>query len=245
MIKFKQKFKQIYLKAMFDPKGIGILINPYYIIRKGIYEGVYSNKIYLKGKLLDFGCGTKPYKDIIDVEEYIGLDIEESGHTHKMDQIDVYYDGKTIPFEDNYFDSVLTSEVFEHVFNLEEILNEIFRVLKPGGYMVITVPFVWEEHEIPYDFARYTSFGIEHLLKKTGFEIIDKKKSTNYIETIFQMVNVYIFQYVFPKNMFWKTILTPFIITPITIFGVLLSKILPKNKNFYHNNIIVAKKPKK
>jgi SAM-dependent methyltransferase len=237
------KLKQIYTKEKFSPSLLGVFINPYYFCRRGLYKGIDSNKRFMKGRLLDLGCGEKPYKEVFDVREYIGLDIEESGHSHKNEQIDVYYDGKTIPFGNNYFDSIFSSEVFEHIFNLEQILNELHRVIKPGGHMLITLPFVWDEHEIPYDFARYTSFGIEHLLKKNGFEIITIEKTTNYVETVFQIWNVYVNQFVLPSNNFLKVLMTPLFIAPVTIFGIFVSKILPKNKNCYLNNIVVAKKP--
>jgi len=234
--------RRIYTKEMFIPSLLGIFINPFYFIRRGLYKGIISNKKYLKGRLLDFGCGSKPYKNLLDVKEYIGLDIEESGHSHKNEQVDVYYDGKTIPFDDNNFDSVFSSEVLEHIFNLEQILNELHRVIKPGGYMLITLPFIWEEHEIPYDFARYTSFGITHLLKNSGFEIITIEKTTNYVETIFQTWNAYVRRFVFPSNRLLKVCMTPIFIAPITILGILFSKILPDNKDFYLSNIIIARK---
>ena len=241
------RLKKIYSKEQFIPSFIGVFINPFYFIRKGLYKGVVSNKKYLKGRLLDFGCGNKPYEDLFDVQEYIGLDIEESGHSHKNEQVDIYYNGKTIPFDDNHFDSILSVEVFEHLFNLEQILNELHRVLKPGGHMFITIPFVWYEHEIPYDFARYTSFGIDYLLKKSGFKIIAIEKTTNYVETVFQMWNAYVSQFVLPlilpSNRFLQILVTSLFIAPVTILGILLSKILPKNKSFYHNNIVIANKP--
>lgn len=237
------KLKQFYTKQVFRPTIMGIFLNPFYIIRKGLCKGIVSNKKYMKDRLLDFGCGKKPYKNIFDVKEYVGLDIEKSGHSHENEQIDVYYDGNFIPFENDYFDSVFSSEVLEHIPNLEIILIELFRVTKSSGYLLVTVPFVWDEHEVPYDFTRYTSFGIECLFKKAGFEIIKIEKSTNYVETVFQMWNAYIYQYVFPRNKIIKKILLPFFITPITIIGIVFSEILPENKNFYHNNIVVAKKP--
>lgn len=238
-----QKLKHIRNKEMFLPSIFGIFINPAYFIRKGLYNGLISNKKYLRGRLLDFGCGKKPYMNLFEVQEYIGLDIEESGHCHKNEQVDVYYDGKTIPFNSDYFDSIFSSEVFEHIFNLEQILNELFRVIKPGGHMLITLPFVWDEHEVPYDFARYTSYGISSLLEKAGFEVITIEKTTNYVETVFQMWNSYVYQFLFPSNEFLKVIMTPLFVAPVTIVGILLSKILPKNRNFYNNNIVVAKKP--
>ena len=236
------KIKKIYFKQLFEPNILGIFINPIYFIKKGIYKGIKRNSKYLNGIFLDFGCGQKPYKDIIHVQKYIGLDIEISGHSHENEEIDVYYDGNKIPFENNYFDSILASEVFEHLFNLEEIIKELFRVIKKDGHLLITIPFVYDEHETPYDFARYTSFGIKHLLEKNGFKVIKIEKSTNYLETVFQMFILYIYQFIFPKNKIIKTILVPIIIFPLTTIGIILSKILPKNNNLYNNLIILAKK---
>lgn len=234
--------RQFYLKEIFRPSLIGIFINPVYFIRKGLYRGVMMNKKYLSGRLLDFGCGDKPYKSIIEVSEYVGLEIETENPKQKKEQTDVFYDGKHIPFGDNYFDCIFSSEVFEHVFNLDQIIKELNRVLKPGGNILVTVPFTWIEHDIPYDFARYTSFGITHLLKSNGFEVIKLEKSTNYVETVFQMWNAYVHEFIFPSNKFIKAALTPVFIAPVTILGIVLSFILPRNKYFYHNNIVVARK---
>lgn len=238
-------YHEIYSKEWFAPTFLGAFINPFYFIRRGLYKGVLSNKGYLTGKLLDFGCGSKPYKEFISVHEYIGLDVEERGHPHRYGEADIYYDGKTVPFPDGHFDSIFSSEVFEHIFNLEEILTELHRVLKPGGHMLVTLPFVWEEHEIPYDFARYTSFGIEYLLKKNGFDVIATEKTTNYVETVFQMWNAYIWNtYAYsPRWHLISLLRTLLLIAPISILGILLSKILRVNSNLYCNNIVIAKKP--
>lgn len=192
--------------------------------------------------MLDFGCGNKPYKSLFQVTEYVGLDTHDSGHDHTHDEIDVFYDGKRIPFDDAYFDSVLSSEVFEHVFNLPGVLTEISRVVKPGGHLLITIPFVWEEHEAPYDFARYTSFGITSLLQEAGFEILVLKKTTRYVETIFQTINAYIVKGLFRSNRYVKVLLSPFLIAPFTILGLVFSRILPNDESLYSNLLIVAKK---
>ena len=222
---------------------LGLWINPFFIIRKGLINGVIEISDHVKeGKLLDVGCGSKPYKEIFDVDEYIGIDIEVSGHDHSSSDIDMYYDGKEIPFSDNFFDHVFCSEVLEHVFNIDELLNEINRVLKDGGTFSFTCPFVWDEHEQPYDFARYTSSAIDHLLSKHGFELIKLSKSTFYFQTVMQMLSAYVYQHVLPKNKLVRVLLTPVLVAPINIIGLLFGYFLPKNNNFYHNNIVVARK---
>lgn len=229
---------------MFAPSLLGVFINPFYFIRRGLYRGILLHSENLSGRLLDFGCGSKPYKKLFKVGEYVGLDMKESGHPYDYAEIEAYYDGKVIPFDDNHFDCVFSSEVFEHVFNLQEILGELHRVLKPGGHMLITLPFVWEEHEIPFDFARYTTFGIEHLLCSAGFEVVAKEKTTNYVETVFQMWNAYIWNNYASRyqNLFITASLTIIFIAPVTVIGLILSNVLFKNYKFYHNNIFLVKK---
>jgi len=89
------------------------------------------------GRLLDVGCGSKPYQKCFEASEYIGLDMQ--GRNKHADRS---YDGKTFPFSDGEFDAVLTSEVLEHVFNPDEFLSEINRVLRDDGVLLLTVPFV-------------------------------------------------------------------------------------------------------
>jgi len=184
-----KKLKEIYISEQFNPKIIGLLINPFYFARKGLYQNVSSLVSQLNGKLLDVGCGTKPYKSICNnVNEYIGLEIDDEGNRqHKF--ADVFYDGNTIPFENKEFDSILSNQVFEHVFNSNDFLKEINRVTKMGGVFLMTVPFVWDEHEQPYDYARYSSFGLKHILSENGFEIVEHRKSNNGLEVIFQLIN--------------------------------------------------------
>ena len=122
------KIKSELKKQEFLPSFWGIIINPFYIIRRGLYLGLKNNRQYISKKLLDFGCGNKPYKSIFNVDEYIGVDIGESGFPDEK-SADIYYDGKNIPFNNNLFDSILCSEVLEHIFNPDEVLSELYRVL--------------------------------------------------------------------------------------------------------------------
>lgn len=235
------KFKAFYIKEQFEPSLIGLFINPFYFARKGLFYGVANKIAHLNGRLLDIGCGTKPYRSLCNVEQYIGLEIDDEGNrNHKF--ADAFYDGKTIPFENNYFDSVLTNQVFEHVFNPEEFLKEINRVTKINGVMLLTVPFVWDEHEQPYDYARYTSFGLEHLLKQSGFEIIDAQKTNNGIEVIFQLLSAYLYKVTNTSNLWVNLLINFFLIAPVNIIGFILGKILPKNSDLYLDNVVLAKK---
>jgi SAM-dependent methyltransferase len=229
-------------REQFRPSNFSIFYNANYFIKKGVYQGVKRNSAELQGRLLDIGCGNKPYRDLFNVVEYIGIDIENEAHDHTNDKVDFIFDGKKIPFNDQSFDSIFSSEVFEHVFHLEELIQESHRVLKGGGKLLITLPFVWIEHEKPNDFARYTTFGIINLLERNGFTIERSEKSSTYFEAIFQMIAAYIYQTIIPKNSILNWPLAVLLISPINMLGIVLSFILPNNSDFYLNNIIVASK---
>ena len=237
------KFKIFYRKEQFNPKIIGLFINPFYFARKGLYQHVFDLIPNLKGKLLDIGCGTKPYENLCAVDEYIGLEIDDEGNRNHS-YADVFYDGKIIPFDDKIFDSILSNQVFEHVFNPNEFLQEINRVTKVGGKLLLTVPFVWDEHEQPYDYARYSSFGLKYILNEQGFEIVEHKKSNNGLEVIFQLLNDYIYKVTQTKNKYINLCIMLFLMAPINIVGVVLSLILPKNDDLYLDNIVLARKVK-
>lgn len=134
----------------------------------------YLNDIapdYIRGNLLDLGCGEKPYKLIYDslCNSSIGVDVKTCKHEQKY--VDVFASADEMPFENETFDSVLCTNVLEHVPNMEKAFSEISRVLKKEGYLIISVPFLYPVHESPYDFYRYTIYGIKHQLEQNGFKI--------------------------------------------------------------------------
>lgn len=174
--------------------------------------------------------------------EFKLVDIENPGHDHTDEDIDIYYDGRNFPFPDQVFDSVITNQVFEHVFNPDEFLCEIARVLKPGGHLLLTVPFVWDEHEQPYDYARYSSFGIKHVLEKNGFSVISHKKSCSDIRAVFQIFSLYIYKSFYTKNRVLNTLGTVILISPITIMGAILNLFFPKSTDMFLDNVVLAKK---
>jgi SAM-dependent methyltransferase len=238
------KLQKKYKRQQLVPSFLSFFLNPVFLTRWSMLKRIRENSKFMQGTMLDFGCGTKPYKPFFDVGLYIGVDIKKSDNIHISidEQVDVIYDGKSIPFKDKVFDSILCTEVIEHVFEIDNLLTELVRVLKKTSYMLITCPFVWEEHEIPCDFARYTSYGVTYLMEKHGLKVIKQNKTTNYVETIIQMWLLYLHQYVFPRNRNLRFLLSLLFIPLINSMGLILGSILPKNYLFYNNNIIVVQK---
>lgn len=240
MFKLLNKY---YLKQSFNPGIISIFINPFYFIRRRLYAAIKKNAPLLKGRILDLGCGSKPYKHLfINAQEYIGVDIENPAHDHSKEDINVFYDGKTIPFDNNHFDSIFFSEVLEHVFNPNEIVKEINRVLKNNSMLFLTTPFIWDEHEEPNDYGRYTSFGIKHFLENNGFEIIHFQKTGHFTEVISQLIILYLRFILYTKNKYLNIVIHLLFISPFTFIGIILSSILPRKRSLYFNNIVIAKK---
>src|SRR5580765_2106924 len=97
-----------------QPKDISFEFNPNityptYLTRNRLLKNISGNAPELKGVLMDFGCGSKPYRSLFNVEKYIGVDFENPGHPHLNEQIDVFYNGRQLPFENEHFDSVFSS----------------------------------------------------------------------------------------------------------------------------------------
>lgn len=120
-----------YLREQFFPSWLGVFLNPFYYARRGLAQALARWPFELSGRLLDVGCGTKPYRELFATKDYTGLDIDTE-RTRNLGVADVFYDGDTFPFPDQSFDSVLCNQVLEHVFNPEQFLSEIYRVLAQG-----------------------------------------------------------------------------------------------------------------
>ncbi len=146
----------------------------------------------LKGRLLDVGCGNKPYATILNCDEHVGIDVGLS--PHNQSRFDRVFDGLTIPFGDATFDSVLCTEVLEHAREPRKLATEIGRVLKPGGYAFWTVPFVFPHHEQPYDFHRFTRYGIEELATTAGLSIITIQNRGGVLALLAQQIDIAIGQ---------------------------------------------------
>jgi glycosyltransferase involved in cell wall biosynthesis/SAM-dependent methyltransferase len=165
-----------------------------YFVRTSIKKAIDSVLSQFPGTLLDLGCGEMPYKEYIlnnsAVSKYIGLDIENHRYQENA-RPDLFWDGKTIPLDDNSVNNILATELFEHIPDPEAVMKEANRVLKPGGMMFLTVPFVWSLHTIPYDEYRYTPFSLERHLKNSGFDNIQVKALGGWNATLAQVIGLW------------------------------------------------------
>jgi len=130
-------------------------------------------KQYATGRLIDIGCGTKPFKKLFApyVTEHIGVDHENT--IHDQSNIDLFGTAYSIPAEDNSFDTAISTAVLEHLEEPAMSILETHRILKKGGHAIYSAPLYWQLHEEPRDFFRYTKYGLKHLFEKNGFEIVE------------------------------------------------------------------------
>jgi SAM-dependent methyltransferase len=126
-------------------------------------------RAHAKGVFLDAGCGTQPFRAVIEpqVERYIGYDVEP-----RSGQVDLLGDLEDMHLvADRSIDVALCSEVLEHVPHPQAAMGELARIIRPGGVLVLTVPFLARLHEEPHDYFRYTRHGLRRLLDDAAFDI--------------------------------------------------------------------------
>jgi SAM-dependent methyltransferase len=141
-----------------------------FIPRKILRDAVREFGARLDGRMLDVGCGNQQYRRFVKCRQYYGVEWSFDKRPP------VVGDVMRIPFGTAAFDSALCTEVLEHVPEPGSCLDEIRRVVKPGGTVFFTVPMTMYTHSEPHDFYRYTEYGLRYLLEKHGFEIVDLRR---------------------------------------------------------------------
>jgi len=175
-----------------------------FVIRRAIFKSIQFNTENFYGRLLDIGCGQMPYKDYIlknsNIKKYVGLDIETARNYNNTIKPDETWDGVTMPFASESFDTAIGTEVLEHCPEPEIILKEVARILKKNGLFFFTVPFLWNLHEVPNDQYRYTPFSLERHLRNAGFKNIKIKATGGWHASMAQMLGLWVKRSHIPAN---------------------------------------------
>jgi SAM-dependent methyltransferase len=114
--------------------------------------------------VLDVGCGNKPYADLFTDCTYIGANYDAIDADP-----DIVADAMRLPIAAQSIDLVFCSQVIEHVPRPWKLVEECYRVLRPGGWLVLSAPFYWPLHEEPHDYFRFTRYGLKNLVLSAGF----------------------------------------------------------------------------
>lgn len=211
-----------------------------YFLQADIHEALTQ---HARGRFLDLGCGNKPYEEWYAPlsTSTIGCDVIQSS----LNRVDVLCEATNLPFEQGAFDTVFCTQVMEHVYDHGKLLSEANRVLQPGGYLVLTVPFCWELHEEPYDFFRFSKHGLQNLFEAAGFSEITIKANGGKWAAAFQMLLNTVYSSFKNKN--WRTKLLKILFIELR-FTWLINKIAIRLDRKHRddvwtlNYLIVAKK---
>jgi SAM-dependent methyltransferase len=146
-----------------------------YLANLDLRDGILLLSENQRGRTLDYGCGGSPYRDLLpDLRPYVRADIPPG------DGLDLVLDaGGLLPQEpDGSYDVVLSTQVLEHVPDAPRYLAEAYRLLRPGGALIITTHGLIPEHGCPYDFYRWTADGLARAVSDAGFAVEENYKLT-------------------------------------------------------------------
>ncbi len=142
---------------------------------------------YVRGDVLDVGAGERArYRDLFTCDSYTRMDVAHG------ENVDVVGSAEAMPFDSATFDSVVCTQVFEHLPHPVQAANEIVRVLRPGGYVLVTVPQMNELHEEPHDYFRYSKYGLELLFTEAGMRLVRMEARGGFWTTLTQLKIRYI-----------------------------------------------------
>lgn len=178
---------------------------PNFLVKESIRKSIemilkdYKDDFKYK-KSLDIGCGSKPYAQIFKKNniEYEGIDFDDYTKYYPSDLdrpnyiFNKFYTQKFLcpEFEDKSYDIITAFEVLEHHEKPEVFFAESYRILRENGFLLISFPFIWNLHEEPADYQRFTHYMIEKYASRTGFSVIEIIKRGNTLSTIVQILQL-------------------------------------------------------
>lgn len=140
--------------------------------------------------ILDAGAGDAPYRELFHHCTYVTCDyLGTMYHDKDRYKPDIECDLRHIPTLAKTFDAILCTQVLEHIDDPLAVLREFHRILKPGGHLFLTVPFMWPVHMQPYDFYRYTPFSLRNLFSRSDFLVQSIHPHCGYFTTIAQLIH--------------------------------------------------------
>lgn len=183
---------------------------------------------YINGDTVDYGAGSAKYRSIIipHTKSYTSFDMIPGEH------IDIVGDALKPPFQDDSFDTVVSTQMLEHVEKPWVVAHEMGRILKPGGICIVTAPFLVPYHADPHDFFRYTKQGMESLFRNEGFEIIESGTYGNTPGVLAEMVHFSHFSHYTVRSK-WRARVR-------NVFMQIIKGVAYRLDTIFHNNAVYA-----
>lgn len=211
------------------------VFHPAYWARTRVDRAIAAHATFAHGLLLDVGCGLKPHERVFDrhVSRYLGIELSvDSGY--RGNRADLYGTASALPIGDACIDTVLCTEVLEHVPDPDAVVAEIARVLRPGGIVLMTAPFVYPVHD-KWDFFRYAPDGVSTLMRRHGLIVDRVVPLSGTAVTLALLANVYWFEigflwtkWLYPLGL----VLRPFlllVVAAVNLGGRALEDLLPSD----------------
>lgn len=232
------------------------ILHPQFFLKNLEYEAVLvAKKNIKKGVLVDIGCGRQPYKkDLLPyTKKYIGIDHPKVSKRYLANEKpDILADATKIPLPDNFANLTMMISVLEHLPNPTAALKEAYRITKKNGSFVTVTIQNYRLHDEPYDYFRYTRFGLKEILEKSRFKKIKITPLGNFPILFSQYFNIFIFYTIkkmLSKNLFYKFIAIislpfAFILSFVSnILALILTKLFrDRSGDFAIYNLAIAKK---
>lgn len=167
-----------------------------------------AGRVPANAQLLDAGAGQGRFKADFTHAQYTGVDLTVGDMRWDYSNLDAISDLTRLPFASDSFDAVICFQVLEHVPEPKAVIREIQRVLRPGGMLFLSAPQSWCQHQKPYDYFRYTSFGLRHLFSEAGLETDEIRPMGGYFWFLsFQLQNIN--YWLFPRGMTGRALTWP------------------------------------
>ena len=231
------------------------VLDPYFLYQFHFNRNLRAVAPSVGGLVVDIGCGRKPYRGFLTCDRYVGVDLPyySGGMQDVSPAADAYGDAVALPLRDVVADAVVAFQVLEHTPKPREVIKEAYRVLKPRGALLLTVPQSYPIHGEPHDYFRYTAYGIRHLLEEAGFRVVSIRQNGHFGSYMGLMLNKYLFQHFaeFRSNYLLKAflglckiLLTPvllLLVFVVNLFGLLVDA-LHRDPYFTSNYTVLARK---
>ena len=246
----------MFFKMNFLIRKIKYYLNPAFIEKHSVYGSIryllttYKKELQNKN-LLDLGCGSCPYRRSFEELniDYKGIDFKNYSPNSSFEskEPEFYFDESykenfKLPYIKNESYGIITAfQVLEHHENIDILFSEASRILKKGGYLILSFPFIWELHEEPNDFQRLTHYKIQKYCSKYNLRIIEQTKRGGAISTVSQLINLSLFNTRLPK-IFVMAVYLVFLL-PLQYFAYILDCIFsgPNKKIFLGYTFLIQK----
>lgn len=217
-------------------------------VRRRLRAALMEARGRAHGVLFDVGCGQKPYAAMLRdrISRYIGMEYAP-GSGYRGNAADVFGDAAKIPLASSSVDTVLCTEVLEHVPDPDAVVREIARVLKPGGAVICTAPFCYPVHD-DYDFFRYSPGTVATLMRRHGLDVISERPLAGTAVTLAVLFNLYWFEtgfiwtkWLYPIGLVLRPVLWV-VAAIVNLIGGLFERLVPSS-HLSFNHLTIGCRP--